>query len=414
MFIDPERRWQYATYFVITVWVLFMIRLMIADVWDETNGMLAFSSHSMSLGAKLHFVLTQSLGFWRPLPTLLVVNVLHFIPDFDVSWRILRAINIAMIVAAVKVLLDTAEAKGALRFTMTVALLFSGSAVIAAGWYANIFDVSVLLLIAIAIRLLFRERAITAGLVLGIAFFCKETAALALPFLLVLFAAGRITFRQMLHTALPATLLGAVYFAIRSRIVPFGTAGDVHGFAAEHFWPTVHHLAESFWRQTMKGPGPGVLGFVVLALSLLALWRPRLIGATLVFLTATVVIYWGMFGEYQNDLLIHHLNFIGRLYLVPVALMLFVLALERRTLAIALLCLPIVFGGYTTWRDHARFQRMYKRIYRTTAESSQSILVVHYPAKPLTDTVRGIQIGDYPDMAAIIINAKTGRLEYVK
>jgi hypothetical protein len=408
-----ERRWQYATYSVIAVWVVFMFRLMIADVWDETNGMLAFSSDTWSLGAKLHFVLTQSLAFWRPLPTLLVVKVLHFLPDFDVSWRVLRAINIAMILGAVKILLDTAEAKGVLRFVMTVALLFSGSAVIAAGWYANVFDASVLLLIAIAIRLLFRDRAVAAGIVLGIAFFCKETAALALPFLLVLFAARRITFRQMLYAALPATILGAIYFAIRAKIVPFSAAGDVHGFDPEHFWPTVHHLAESFWRQTMKGPGPGVVGLIFLALSVLVLKRPRLIAATLLFLTATVVIYWGMFGEYQGDRLIHHLNFIGRLYLIPVALMLFVLALERRTLAVALLCLPIVFGGYTTWRDHARLQRMYKRIYRIAAEATQKPLVVHSLAKPLNDTVRGIQIGDFP-AAPVRVNAKTGRLEFVK
>jgi hypothetical protein len=408
-----ERRWQYATYSVIAIWIVFMIRLMIADVWDETNGMLAFSSASMSLGAKLQFVLTQSLGFWRPLPTLLVVKVLHFIPDFDVSWRVLRGINMAMIVAAVLILLDTAEAKGVLRFTMTVALLFSGSAVIAAGWYANIFDSSVLLLIAIAIRLLFRDHGVAAGIVLGIAFFCKETTALALPFLLVLFAARRITFRQMLQAGVPATILGAVYFTIRAKIVPFGAAGDVHGFNVEYLWPTVVNLAESFWRQTMKGPAPGVLGFVFLALSLVVLRRPRLIGATLVFLAATVVIYWGMFGQYQNDVLIHHLNFIGRLYLVPVALMLFLLALERRTLAIAVLCLPIVFGGYTTWRDHARLQRMYRRIYRTAAEATQKPLMVHSLAKPLDDTVREIKIGDFPT-APVIVNEKTGRLEYVK
>ncbi|MDP9194360.1 MAG: hypothetical protein M3P06_21900 [Acidobacteriota bacterium] len=413
-----DRRWQYAAYMVTAIWILFMIRLMIADVWDETNGMLAFSSDSMSLGEKLNFVLTQSLGFWRPLPTLLVVKVLHFIPDFDVSWRIMRAINIVMIVGAVQLLLDAAEAKGVLRFATTIALLFSGSAVIAAGWYANIFDVSALLLIAVALRLLLRASArtndaIAAGVIIGIAFFCKETTALALPFLVVLFAARRITLRQLLQAGIPASLLGAVYFAIRSKIVPFGGAGDVHGFNAEYFWPTVVNLAESFWRQTMKGPGPGVLGFVFLALSLAALRRPRLIAAALAFLTATVVIYWGMFGEYQNDLLIHHLNFVGRLFLVPVALMLFVLALERRTLAIAILCMPIVFGGYTTWRDHARLQRTYKRIYRTAAEAPAKPLMVHSPAKPLDDTVRGIKIGDFPQ-APVIVNAKTGRLEYAK
>lgn len=406
-----HKRWQYATWSAIAIWIVFAIRLMIADVWDETNGMLAFSSAAMTYGAKLQFVLTQSLGFWRPLPTLLVATILHFVPDFDVSWRILRAINMAVIVAAVQILLATIDAKGALRFVTTVALLFSGSAVIAAGWYANIFDASSLLLIAIAIRLLFRDRPIAAGVVIGIAFFCKETTALALPFLLMLLAAGRITFRQLLRTAIPATVLGAIYFAIRAKIVPFGAAGDVHGFDPAQLLPTVVNLAESFWRQTMKGAGPGFLGFLFLAISLIALRRPRLIAAALAFLAATVVIYWGMFGLWQHGELIHHLNFVGRLYLVPVALMLFMLALERRTLVIAVLCIPILFGGITTWRDHARFQRMYNRLYRTAAQHSQKPLVVHFPNKPLDDIVRGIRIGDFP-AATMHINARTGRLEY--
>jgi hypothetical protein len=404
-----DKRWQFAAYAAIAIWILFAIRLMIADVWDETNGMLAFSSAAMTFGAKLKFVLTQSLGFWRPLPTLLVATILHFVPDFDVSWRILRAINIAMIVAAVHLLLM--DTRGALRFVMTIALLFSGSAVIAAGWYANIFDASALLLIAVAIRLLFRDRAIAAGVVIGIAFFCKETTALALPFLLMLFAAGRITFPQLLRTNIPATFLGGIYFAIRSKIVPFGTTGDVHGFAREELLPTIMNLAESFWRQTLKGPGPGILGFLFLALSLIALKRPRLVAAALAFLAATAVIYWGMFGLWQDGELIHHLNFVGRLYLVPVALMLFMLALERRTLVIAVLCIPIVFGGITTWRDHARFQRMYKRLYRTAAQATQKPLIVHYPSKPLDDTVRGIKVGDFPT-ATMSINARSARLEY--
>ncbi len=406
-----DKRWQYATYGAIAIWIAFAIRLMIADVWDETNGMLAFSSAAMTYGAKLKFVLTQSLGFWRPLPTLLVATILHVLPDFDVSWRILRAVNMVMIVAAVQILLGIIDAKGALRFVMTVALLFSGSAVIASGWYANIFDASSLLLIAIAVRLLFRDRAVSAGVIIGIAFYCKETTALALPFLLMLFAAQRITFRQLLRSAIPAALLGAIYFAIRSKIVPFGSTGDVHGFDAAQLLPTIVNLAESFWRQTLKGAGPGVLGFLFLAISLIALRRPRLIAAALAFLAATVVIYWGMFGLWQNGELIHHLNFVGRLYLVPVALMLFMLAIERRTLVIAVLCIPIVFGGITTWRDHARFQRMYKRLYRTAAQATQKPLIVHYPSKPLDDTVRGIRVGDFPT-ATMSINARSGRLEY--
>ena len=404
----PSQRWRYATHAITAIWVLFAIRLMIADVWDETNGMLFFSSHATSLADKLQFVLTQSLGFWRPLPSLFVATLLHFVTDFDSSWRVLRAINIAMLVAAVKLLLDAAAVQGIERFATTIAMLFSGSAIIVAGWYSNIFDASALLLIAVAITLLFRQRPIAAGVILGIAFFCKETAILGLPFLVMLFAARRITFRAFLRCAIPATLLGITYFVLRSQIIPLGSANDVHPFVAEQLPMTIRYLIESFWRQTMKAPS--IAGFIFLIASVAALRRPRLIAATLAFLAATVVIYWGMLDQYQNGTVIHYLNFVGRLYLVPATLMLFLLALERRTLIIAALCLPIVFGGYTTWRDHARFQRMYRRIYRVAARTADKPLTVHFAWKPLDDSVRGIRIGDIPN-ATLTVNPKSGRAE---
>lgn len=412
-----ERRWRYVTYAAIGIWIVFAVRLMIADVWDETNGMLAFSSTAMTLGQKLELVLTKSLGFWRPLPTLVVVFVLHFVRDYDVSWRILRFVDIALLLGALAVLLRTAASGSSAPETrnppfaplFTIAFLFSGSAVITAGWYANIFDASVVLLLAIGLSLLLRGKELAAGIVFGVAFFCKESAALMLPFLLVLFAAKRITFKQALRTGIPAAILGAVYFFIRSKIVPFGGEGDIHGFAPQYLLPTFVNLGESFWEQTLKSRG--FLGFFWLALSLGALKKPRLIAASLLFFCATAFIYWGMFNQYQDGVLIHHLNFIGRLYLVPVTLMLFLLALERRTLAMGILLLPIVFGGIVTWRDHARFQRMYKRIYSTAMRGTVKPLTVQFPPKPLDDTVRGVKIGDIPE-ASVTIIPETGRLSY--
>ncbi|MDQ3282847.1 MAG: hypothetical protein M3Q69_15705 [Acidobacteriota bacterium] len=419
-----ERKWRVAVWIAIVVWIVCAVRLMIADVWDETNGMLLFSSDAMTLGAKLQFVLTKSLGFWRPLPTVVVAIVLHVVRDFDVSWRILRAWNIAALVVAtiffLRALRTTRDGDGgedgvddgdATPLVFTIAVLYSGSAIIAAGWYANIFDSTALLLIAIVLDQLLRGRDLAAGLILGISFFCKETTALALPFLLVLFAARRITFRQALRTGVIASIFGAIYFALRAKIVPFGSEGDVHGFAMNQLAPTLINLADTFWRETLKASGPGVLGFLFFAVAILALRNVRIITASILFFLATSVIYWGMFSEYQNGVLIHHLNFAGRLYLVPAALMLFLLALERRTIAIAILLIPILFGGITTYRDHARFQRMYKRIYRTAAQSPVKPLRVHYPAKPLEDTVRGVKIGDDP-AAPVVVEAASGRLVY--
>src|SRR4051812_46154808 len=86
---------------IVLIWIALMIKLMIADVWDETNGMLAFCDPGHTLGFNVHFVLTQSLGFWRPLPTLIAAVLLHFVRDFDVNWRLLRGIDIAMLLGAV-------------------------------------------------------------------------------------------------------------------------------------------------------------------------------------------------------------------------------------------------------------------------------------------------------------------------
>ena len=67
---------------------------------------------------------------------------------------------------------------------------------------------------------------------------------------------------------------------------------------------------------------------------------------------------------------------------------------------------PIVFGGVETYRDHTRFQRVYKRMYRTAAESKTKPLVVHFPPKPLADKVRGIDVGDHPGAKVLIDPAK--------
>ena len=46
--------------------------------------MVAFSDPARSLGWKIHFVLTQSLGFYRPLPSALADAILHFVTDFSI------------------------------------------------------------------------------------------------------------------------------------------------------------------------------------------------------------------------------------------------------------------------------------------------------------------------------------------
>lgn len=406
-------RWRAATYAVVLVWIVLMFGLMIADVWDETNGMVFFSDSGRSFPEITTFVVTQSVSFWRPIPTLVAAGVLHAVPSFSISWRLLRALNILLLLFAVGCLLQTIEAWSGRdeprRLLVTVALLFSGSAVITAGWYANIFDASSLALSALAFLLMTRGRMATAGLVLGLGFFCKEVTALALAFFIPLIAAGRLRLRDAVRAGLPAAALALIYFALRGRIIPFGSASDTHSFALEHYWPSALAYMESFWRQTMKTNGPTLMGLGWMAVSLAVLRKPLLIAAMVVFLLAGTVVYWGTFLDYQDGTLMTHRNFVGRLYLLPVSLTVALLASERRTLALALLLLPIVWGGMTTFRDHARFQNTYRQIYQEARRTRNRPLKIHYKEKPLHDPVRGIEIGDFPD-APIAIAPLDGRL----
>jgi hypothetical protein len=400
-------RWRIAIGVAVAVWIVLMVRLMIADVWDETNGLLFFADPTHTFGDLVTFTLTKSLGFWRPIPTLIAATVMHILP-FDVSWRVLRGVNMVLLLGAVFFLIRTVDAwtgsNPARSFVLTIALLFSGSAVITAGWYANIFDATSLFLIALALFLMTRRQFVLAGIAIGAGFFCKETTALALAFLVPLVATRRVRLRDAAVVAIPAVALGLAYFVLRGRIIAFGSTGDVHGFDVQQYVPSALGFLESFWRETLKAGKPTVLGFCAMLFSLAALRKPVVIAAAVVFLAACTIIYWGMFAQYQDGLLVSHHDFAGRLYLVPVSLMITLLALERRTLALAILLVLIVSGGITTYRDHARFQRAYRRIYRIAKP-----VTIYFPEKPLHDPARGIEIGDLPN-ATFTLDARTGRL----
>ncbi len=407
--------WRVATRVAIGIWVLLIVRLYVCDLWDETVGLVYFGGQvPQTLLSKLQFIMVNPLGFWRPIPTIFCVAVLHFFTDFEVSFRVLRGFSTLFVLTSLWLLMRSLRAANEpddprRDFFVTLAYLFSGSAVITAGWYADIYDAIGLLFVMGGMLLLMRGRDVAAGVVIGIGAFAKESVALALPFLLVLWATGRISFRQMLRAFIPGFLLTVLYFAIRVQIVPLGSSGDIHAFHASDFVPTLLNLAESFWRQTMVHRDYlGALGLVVM---LIALRRPRLIAAFLVFFVSTAIVYWGMFVIYREDNLVHYLIFVGRLYLIPITLSLFLLALERKTLAIALLLVPIIAGAYVTYRDFLRMERTYKQIYKVARETTVKPLRVHFPMKPITDNVRGIVIGDIPD-APVAIDMKSGRLVY--
>src|SRR5215212_521867 len=174
-----SRGWRIATFIAVGVWLLLVARLYVADLWDETNGMVAFSDRSQSLAFKTGFVLTHSLGLWRPVSILPAVVVLHFIPDFDVNWRVLRGVNTLLVLVSLGLMLRAARRAGEpddprRDFVVTLAFLFSGSAIITAGWYANLCDAWGLLFVMIGLWLLMDNRALAAGVVFGIGVFAKE------------------------------------------------------------------------------------------------------------------------------------------------------------------------------------------------------------------------------------------------
>jgi hypothetical protein len=387
-----------AAYAIVIVWIAAMARLFIADVWDESSALAVFGDAHQSALQLVSMILKTPLPFWRPIPTIFAALTIHILPA-DIAWPFLRIVNMLMILAAVALLIraltNWAGRDDRRDFFFVFATLFSAGAVIVSGWFANIFDASVLLLAAWGLLLVTRGWFLEAGFVFGFGFFFKETAAMALPLLLLLIAIDRIKLRDAIRIAIPAIALGILYFGLRSLVVRFGSAADTHQFQLSMLLPTAKGLIESYWRETLWG-SPGIIGYIVFAFSVAAMrtWRAR--GAFVVYVLAAIVMYLSMFAVYQGQDLIHYLMFVPRLYFVPVTLTLFVFAVDRRWWAVAILAIPLLFGAIGTYTRYERFQRSYRNLYRYAATAPKPVKI-DYAAKPLHDPRRGIDIGDFPD-----------------
>src|SRR5262245_48772931 len=98
-----------ATLALIVVWLLVLARLFIADVWDETNGLVVFKEPGQTTGDIVKIILKTPLPFWRPVPTIFAGLVIHWTPA-EAAWRVLRVINILTILASLALLLKTLQA----------------------------------------------------------------------------------------------------------------------------------------------------------------------------------------------------------------------------------------------------------------------------------------------------------------
>jgi hypothetical protein len=390
--------WRRATYAIVVVWIAAMARLFIADVWDETNALVVFGDAHQSAGQLIATILKTPLPFWRPIPTIFAALTIHVLPP-DVAWPLLRIVNMLMILGAILLLLRALRAwagEDARRdFFFVFATLFTAGAIIVAGWFANIFDASVLLLLAWGLLLVTRGWFLEAGFLFGVAFFFKETAVMVLPLLLLLIAINRLKVRDAVTIAIPTIAIGILYFGLRSLVVPFGSAADTHQFQLSMLLPTAKGLLDTYWRETMWA-SPHAFHYLLFAFSLAAMrtWRAR--AAFVAYVACAVVVYLSMVATYQGHELIHYLMFVPRLYLIPITLTLFIFALDRRWWAIAILAIPLLAGAIGTYTRYERFQRSYRNLYRYAA-AAQKPVRIDYAMKPLHDPRRGIDIGDFPD-----------------
>ena len=393
-------------------WLALIAPLMIADVWDETAGLHLFRDPSGSFAGDAALIWRQSIGLWRPLPSWIAAAVIRASPSFDSAWLALRWLNAVLIAASAGLLtfafIRWRTDRSPHPLWLPLLLLSSSGAIVSATWFAAIFDVFVLFLLAAGVLCLAQRFPGTAGILFGVAFFCKETAILLFPLIAILWSSERITAREAVRAAVPPLFLGALYFFLRGSRIRLGSGEDIHQFDIEQFGASLLGLADSFWIGAMKTNGPSLLGVLVLLASLAALrsWRVRGTAALLFLLAAAI--YWGMFAQWQGGIVLSHLNFIGRLYLVPVTIAILALVLEGRRWVFPLILLIGTTGAALTWRDHQRFQRAYRAAYQLGTSSSVSVRI-DYSERPLTDRRRNLEIGSFPD-APWTFDAREGRL----
>ena len=137
------------------------------------------------------------------------------------------------------------------------------------------------------------------------------------------------------------------------------------------------------------------IGILILAVAIAGI-RSRLSQATaLATIAGSALVYWGMFG-YQASTLVSADNFVGRLYLIPFSVILFLLFRDGDNRVLLVFAFSSLLASTMTFRDHIRFQNVYAEIYRTAASLDET-LVVHYPLRELDDPIRDILVGNYPD-----------------
>ena len=403
------------------VWLIMIGGLMIADVWDETNALLLMDSEPVSGLGPFDIVWlswSESIGgVYRPLGATLTL-LLGKLFNGNFIW--LRYCNALLVLGSVGLLARTLVIRYQLEAERVVAffviLLFSASSLITASWFANIFDAACLFFLALAIRLYVSGNLLACGLSFAAAVCCKEAYVLAFPvFAWMLWedwvGLDREERGRRIWLAGAMFAISAAYWLTRQLLVPLGSDADIHGFNVDVYAASYTSFIAGFLAQSSSFTRGDPIFWAGLAAMVAVVVAMRSIGqkfTILAILGLAGPVYWGMFG-YQGENLMSFHNFVGRLYLVPFALCLFLMMISARRLPVLLIALCSIWGMGVTWRQHQAFQQTYAEIYRL-AETREETLRVHYPQKPLDDAGRGLVIGDFPE-SEFRINIEQGGIE---
>lgn len=400
-------------------WLIIVGGLMVTDVWDETNALLLMASEPLASMNILEVIraawLRQlPLDIYRPLGSSLALALGKLSGG---NFLLLRYFNALLMLCSVGLLTRALALRYKLETSRTVAffgiLLFSASSLITATWFANIFDAACLFFLALAIRLYVSGNLAACGISFAFAVFCKESHVLALP----LFAWLLWEDRQMPESQdkknriwLAVSMLGvsAAYWLLRHSFIPIGSDADIHGFEIDVYASSYASFIAGFLAQSSSFAHGSVFFWAGIAAMIALVVLTRNFGPKFTMLAILGLcgpVYWGMFG-YQGDNIMSHHNFVGRLYLIPFAMTLFVIFAQAPRSAVLTIAFFIVWGTGVTWLRHFAFQQTYAEIYRL-AESTEGTLFVHYPEKPLNDFRRDLSIGNFPN-AALRIDREGG------
>ena len=418
LFWTDSQRYRLMLALIAAAWLALLSCLMITDVWEETQILqqLPGNPRSMDLIATMRTIWTFDLQLfsWRPIGASLLFTLAVL---FDGNFVWLRYFNALLMLCSVALLTRALAIRYNLEAGRTVAffaiLLFSASSLITATWFANVFDAACLFFLALAIRMYVTGNLVACGISFALAVFCKESHVLALP----LFAWLLWEDWQMLESKdrknrirLAVSMLGvsAAYWLLRHSFIPIGSDADIHGFEIDVYASSYASFIAGFLAQSSSFAHGSVFFWAGIAamIALVVLTRsfePKF--TILAILGLCGPVYWGMFG-YQGDNIMSHHNFVGRLYLIPFAMTLFVILARAPRSAVLMVAFFSVWGMGVTWRQHYAFQQTYAEIYRL-AESSEGTLFVHYPEKPLEDFRRDLSIGNFPN-AALRIDREGG------